>query len=58
MLPLIRKSLIHFSRNKIDIKSVKETGKDGRDLKGDLIKGVFATSTMGVSYKVKLGKSI
>ena len=27
-------------------------------LKGDLIRSVFATSTMGVSYKVKLGKSI
>ena len=27
-------------------------------LKGDLIKNVFTTSTMGVSYKVKLGKSV
>ena len=27
-------------------------------LKGDLIKQAFITSTMGVSYKVKLGKSI
>jgi large subunit ribosomal protein L1 len=27
-------------------------------LKGDLIKNTFVTSSMGVSYKVKLGKSI
>ena len=27
-------------------------------LKGDLIKHVFLTSTMGVSYKVKMNKSI
>ena len=32
--------------------------KSSNTLKGDLIKNVFATSTMGVSYKVKLGKSI
>ena len=32
--------------------------KSNNTLKGDLIKSVFATSTMGVSYKVKLGKSI
>ena len=35
-----------------------EKEKSNNTLKGDLIKGVFATSTMGVSYKVKLGKSI
>ena len=35
-----------------------EKEKTNNTLKGDLIKGVFATSTMGVSYKVKLGKSI
>ena len=35
-----------------------EKEKANNTLKGDLIKGVFATSTMGVSYKVKLGKSI
>ncbi|MDA7636481.1 50S ribosomal protein L1, partial [Candidatus Pelagibacter sp.] len=27
-------------------------------LKGDLIKNTFVTSSMGVSYKVKLGKSV
>jgi len=32
--------------------------KSNNTLKGDLIKNTFATSTMGVSYKVKLGKSI
>jgi len=35
-----------------------EKEKLNNTLKGDLIKNVFATSTMGVSYKVKLGKSI
>jgi len=35
-----------------------EKEKSNNTLKGDLIRCVFATSTMGVSYKVKLGKSI
>ena len=35
-----------------------EKEKSNNTLKGDLIKALFATSTMGVSYKVKLGKSI
>ena len=35
-----------------------EKEKSNNTLKGDLIKNVFVTSTMGVSYKVKLGKSI
>ena len=35
-----------------------EKEKSNNSLKGDLIKNVFATSSMGVSYKVKLGKSI
>ena len=35
-----------------------EKEKANNTLKGDLIKSVFATSTMGVSYKIKLGKSI
>ena len=34
----------------------KERGNN--TLKGDLIKSVFITSTMGVSYKIKLGKNI
>jgi len=35
-----------------------EREKLNNTLKGDLIKNVFATSTMGISYKIKLGKSI
>ena len=35
-----------------------EKEKINNTLKGDLIKNTFVTSTMGVSYKVKLGKSI
>ena len=35
-----------------------EKEKSNNTLKGDLIRSVFATSTMGVSYKVKLGTSI
>jgi len=35
-----------------------EKEKSNNTLKGDLIRSVFATSTMGISYKVKLGKSI
>ena len=32
--------------------------KANNTLKGDLIKSAFITSTMGVSYKIKLGKNI
>jgi len=32
--------------------------KGNNTLKGDLIKNIFVTSSMGVSYKVKLGKEI
>ena len=35
-----------------------EKEKSNNTLKGDLIRSVFATSTMGVAYRVKLGKSI
>ena len=35
-----------------------EKEKSNNTLKGDLVKQAFMTSTMGVSYKVKLGKSI
>ena len=35
-----------------------EKEKNNNTLKGDLIKSVFLTSTMGVSYKLKLGKNI
>ena len=35
-----------------------EKEKSNNTIKGDLIKQIFLTSTMGVSYKIKLGKSI
>ena len=35
-----------------------EKEKSNNTIKGDLIKSAFITSTMGVSYKIKLGKSI
>ena len=35
-----------------------EKEKSNNTLKGDLIKSAFITSTMGVSYKLKLGKTI
>ena len=35
-----------------------EKEKSNNTAKGDLIKSAFITSTMGVSYKLKLGKSI
>ena len=35
-----------------------EKEKSNNSPKGDLIKSVFITSTMGVSYKIKLGKKI
>ena len=35
-----------------------EKEKSNISIKGDLIKNIFLTSTMGVSYKVKLSKSI
>tara|TARA_B100000579_G_C22670830_1_gene775538 strand:+ start:305 stop:994 length:690 start_codon:yes stop_codon:yes gene_type:complete len=35
-----------------------EKEKSNNTVKGDLIKSAFLTSTMGVSYKIKIGKSI
>jgi large subunit ribosomal protein L1 len=35
-----------------------EKEKSNNTLKGDLIKSAFITSTMGVSYKLKIGKAI
>ena len=35
-----------------------EKEKSNLTIKGDLVKSIFVTSTMGVSYKVKLGKNI
>ena len=52
-----------FSDDKLlnNYKSILETlekEKSNNTLKGDLIKSAFLTSTMGVSYKLKLGKNI
>ena len=35
-----------------------EREKSNVTIKGDLIKNIFITSTMGVSYKIKLSKNI
>ena len=35
-----------------------EKEKSNNTVKGDLIKTAFITSTMGVSYKLKIGKNI
>ena len=35
-----------------------EKEKSNITIKGDLIKSTYITSTMGVSYKIKLGKNI
>ena len=35
-----------------------EKEKSNNTVKGDLIRSAYITSTMGVAYKVKLGKSI
>ncbi len=40
------------------ILDILEKEKSNNTLKGDLIKSAFLTSTMGVSYKLKLGKNI
>ena len=37
---------------------ILEKEKANNTVKGDLVKSTFITSTMGVSYKVKLGKNI
>ena len=39
------------------IVEILEKEKSNNTVKGDLIKSVFITSSMGVSYKLKLGKS-
>ena len=49
--------IFKITKNRIT-KLALEKEKSNNTLKGDLIRSVFATSTMGVSYKVKLGKSI
>jgi len=46
-----------ITKNRIT-KLALEKEKGNLTLKGDLIKNTFITSSMGVSYKVKLGKVI
>ena len=45
-------------RNYNSVIEALEKEKSNNTIKGDLIKNTFVTSTMGVSYKVKLGKNI
>ena len=45
-------------KNYYAILDTLEKEKSNFTLKGDLIKNTFVTSSMGVSYKVKLGKAI
>ena len=45
-------------KNYLAILDVLEREKGNQTVKGDLIKSVFITSTMGVSYKLRLPKSI
>ena len=45
-------------KNYYAILDTLEKEKGNLTLKGDLIKNTFVTSSMGVSYKVKLGKAI
>ena len=49
--------IFKITKNRIT-KLALEKEKSNNTLKGDLIKNTFVTSTMGVSYKVKLGKAI
>ena len=44
-------------KNYYAILDTLEKEKSNNTLKGDLIKNTFVTSTMGVSYKIKLGKN-
>ena len=45
-------------KNFIAVMDVIEREKGNQTIKGDLIKSAFLTSTMGVSYKLKLPKNI
>ena len=48
----------HLIKNYNAILETFEKEKSNNTLKGDLIKSAFITSSMGVSYKLKLGKNI
>ena len=45
-------------KNFIAVMDVMEREKGNQTIKGDLVKSAFLTSTMGVSYKLKLPKNI
>ena len=45
-------------QNYVAVIEALEKEKNNNTVKGDLIKSAFITSTMGVSYKLKLGKNI
>ncbi|MDC0200674.1 50S ribosomal protein L1 [Candidatus Pelagibacter sp.] len=45
-------------KNFLAVLDVLEREKGNQTIKGDLIKSAFLTSTMGISYKLKLNKSI
>ena len=45
-------------KNYNSILDTLEKEKSNNTIKGDLIKNAFLTSTMGISYKIKLGKNI
>ena len=47
-----------IGKNFIAVFEVLEREKGNQTIKGDLIKSAFLTSTMGVSYRLKLPKSI
>jgi len=45
-------------KNYIAVLDILEKEKSNNTVKGDLIKNIFITSSMGISYKVKLPKNI
>ena len=45
-------------KNFVAIIETLEKEKNNNTIKGDLIKSSFISSTMGVSYKLKIGKNI
>ena len=47
-----------IQKNYIAVFETLEKEKTNNTIKGDLIKNVFLTSTMGVSYKIKISKNI
>ncbi len=49
---------VNIIKNFTAVLDVLEREKGNQTIKGDLIKNAFLTSTMGVSYKLKLPKNI